>query len=99
MVCMTTEEKSLQYLKEINKNLMNHPQSIPTDNAKYGPSMIFAEGDGIRFTDMEGKSYIDGIAQLWNVNLGHGTEELAQVAYDQMKTFAYGSQFYSNSKM
>lgn len=95
---MTIKNKhSLKELKEINKNRMIHPQSVPKDNADNGPSMIFSTGEGIRFTDMEGNTYIDGISQLWNVNLGHGNEELAQAAYDQMKKFAYGSQFYSNS--
>ena len=91
------ETYSVQKLKEINKDIMIHPQSVPTDNAKEGPSMIFSKGKGIRFTDMEGNTYIDGISQLWNVNLGHGNEELALAAYEQMKEFAYGSQFYSNS--
>jgi len=95
---MTTKKKyTINELKEINKRTIIHPQSVPKDNADNGPSMIFEKGEGISFTDMEGNSYIDGISQLWNVNLGHGNEELAQAAYDQMKTFAYGSQFYSNS--
>ncbi|MBY7144290.1 aspartate aminotransferase family protein [Virgibacillus sp. NKC19-3] len=88
---------SLQQLKEINQNIMIHPQSVPKENADEGPSMIFSKGEGIRFTDMQGNTYIDGISQLWNVNLGHGNEELASAAYEQMKEFAYGSQFYSNS--
>lgn len=93
------QKKRLEELKEINKNHMIHPQSVPKENADHGPSMIFSSGNGIRFTDMEGNTFIDGISQLWNVNLGHGNEELAKSAYDQMKTFAYGSQFYSNSSV
>ena len=30
--------------------------------------------------------YIDGLAGLWNVNVGHGREELAKAAADQMKS-------------
>lgn len=92
-----TEKYSVQQLKKMNQNMMIHPQSVPKQNADHGPSMIFSKGEGTRFTDIEGRTYIDGVSQLWNVNLGHGQSELAKAAYDQMSRFAYGSQFYSNS--
>lgn len=93
----TEENINLEELRKINKEIMIHPQSVPKENADNGPSLIFSKGEGINFTDMEKNTYIDGISQLWNVNLGHGNEELAKAAYEQMKSFAYGSQFYSNS--
>ncbi len=40
-------------------------------------------------TDIDGKRYFDGMSGLWCVNVGHGREEIASAAYEQMKTIAY----------
>jgi adenosylmethionine-8-amino-7-oxononanoate aminotransferase len=32
-----------------------------------------------------GRSYIDGLAGLWRVNLGHGREGLVEAAADRMR--------------
>ncbi|SDI35689.1 aspartate aminotransferase family protein [Natribacillus halophilus] len=92
-----TKKLSYQQLKDIDREKIIHPQSVPKQNADEGPSMIYSKGDGIRVTDMDGGTYIDGVSMLWNVNLGHGQSELATAAYEQMNEFAYGSQFYGNS--
>ena len=54
-------------------------------------SIIFESGNGIYVRDTDGREYIDGLSGLWNVNVGHGRSELADVAADQMKTLAYFS--------
>jgi adenosylmethionine-8-amino-7-oxononanoate aminotransferase len=41
--------------------------------------------------DADGKEYIDGLAGLWNVVLGHGRRELAEAACEQLETLAYAS--------
>src|SRR5919107_733818 len=51
--------------------------------------MVVAEGDGAWITDTDGNRYLDGISGLWCVNVGYGREELAQAAYDQLKTLPY----------
>ncbi len=53
--------------------------------------VIYVSGRGIMLKDAEGKEYIDGLSGLWNVNVGHGREELAEAAAAQMKTLAYFS--------
>jgi adenosylmethionine-8-amino-7-oxononanoate aminotransferase len=50
-------------------------------------------GKGAIVTDAAGRDYIDGLAGLWCVNAGHGREELAQAAYEQMRTLAYHSAY------
>ena len=45
------------------------------------------------FTDAEGREYIDGMASLWNVNVGYGRTELAEAAAAQMKTLAFSSAY------
>ena len=54
---------------------------------------IWVKGRGALIYDAEGHEYIDGLAGLWNVNVGHGRKELAQAAYDQMSAIAYHSAY------
>ena len=65
-----------------------HPLHHPVDTAE---PMIYVRGRGATLTDIGGKEYIDGLAGLWNVNVGHGRAELAEAASDQMKELAYYS--------
>ncbi|WP_145334372.1 aspartate aminotransferase family protein [Paenibacillus xylanexedens] len=51
--------------------------------------LIAVSGEGSWITDQEGKRYLDAMSGLWCVNVGHGREEIAKRAYDQMKTLAY----------
>ena len=54
---------------------------------------VWVKGTGAIVTDAEGRDYIDGLAGLWNVNVGHGRRELGQAAMDQMSTLAYASAY------
>src|SRR5690349_18834157 len=63
------------------------------DLAKPGGMMVFSNAQGIRLTDIQGKSYIDALSGLWVVNVGHGRKELAQVAAEQMSRVAYVNTF------
>jgi adenosylmethionine-8-amino-7-oxononanoate aminotransferase len=53
--------------------------------------MIIVSGDGCWITDIDGNRYFDGMSGLWCVNVGHGREEIARAAYEQMKTVAYAT--------
>lgn len=50
---------------------------------------VFVSAEGCWLTDVDGNRYLDGMSGLWCVNVGHGREEIAAVAYEQMKTLAY----------
>jgi len=45
---------------------------------------LIVRGEGCYVYDNHGKQYIDGLAGLFLSNVGHGREELARVAYEQM---------------
>ena len=62
-----------------------HPQHDP---AVQRAGRVWVRGDGAMLTDADGKEYIDGLAGLWNVVLGHGRRELADAAREQMETLA-----------
>ena len=50
---------------------------------------VIVRGDGCYVYDEHGKRYLDGLAALFCVNVGHGRAELAEAAATQMKELAY----------
>jgi adenosylmethionine-8-amino-7-oxononanoate aminotransferase len=73
-----------------------HSQHHPS--ATQSPK-IWVKGRGSVITDIEGKEYFDGLAGLWNVNVGHGRVELARAAATQMETLAYQSSYAGSSNL
>src|SRR5512144_1543673 len=65
-----------------------HPQH---DRGVHASARVWTRGEGAMLIDSRGTRYIDGLAGLWNVVLGHGRRELAEAARDQMETLAYVS--------
>lgn len=57
----------------------------------YNPdaTMVVTKAEGAWITDHTGKRYLDAMAGLWCVNVGYGREELADAAYEQLKSLAY----------
>jgi taurine-pyruvate aminotransferase len=51
--------------------------------------MIATSGEGAWFRDIDGQKYLDGVSGLWCLNLGHGRQEIAQAAYEQMMQLSY----------
>ncbi|MCV9885004.1 aminotransferase family protein [Metabacillus halosaccharovorans] len=80
-------------LSELDKKYFLHPTSPIQQQQEHGPAFIFTRGDGIYLYDLSGKKMIDGMSSLWNVNIGHGREELGKVAKEQMSTLAFSSNF------
>lgn len=80
-------------LKTLDQKHFLHPTSSIEQQQKYGPGAIFTEGKGIYLKDIDSKRYIDGMSSLWNVNIGHGREEMAEVAKEQMSKLAFSSCF------
>jgi putrescine aminotransferase len=58
---------------------------------------VWTRGQGALIYDQEGKEYLDALAGLWNVVLGHGRRELAEAAARQMNTLAYASCYTGSS--
>jgi len=51
--------------------------------------MVIVESNGAWITDIHGNRYLDGMSGLWCVNVGYGRKELAEAAYEQLKTMPY----------
>jgi len=60
---------------------------------------IWVEAKGSVVKDINGRAYLDGLSALWNVNVGHGREELAEAAYAQMKQMAYYSAYTGSTNL
>ena len=48
---------------------------------------------------VDGKEYIEGLAGLWNVLIGHGNTELAEAARKQMSELAFCSTYIGSSNL
>ena len=57
--------------------------------AEEGDPLIMVQGDGVRVTDSEGRTYIDVNGGYNSVNIGYGRSEIAEAAYEQMRKIAY----------
>ncbi|KMY56049.1 aminotransferase [Bacillus sp. FJAT-27231] len=84
---------SIEQLRELDRKHFLHPTTAIKHHQQNGPSLIVEKGEGIYLTDVNGKKYIDGMSSLWNVNIGHGREEIAQIAGEQMQKLAFSSCF------
>jgi adenosylmethionine-8-amino-7-oxononanoate aminotransferase len=51
--------------------------------------LILERGKGIRVTDVFGQTYIDGLSGVFTVNLGHGLQEMVDVAAAQARQIAF----------
>lgn len=79
------ENVSTAILEKDKKYIWHHISPYKENAAP----LVIKEGKGSWVTDIEGKRYLDGMSGLWCVNVGYGREELAQAAYEQLKTLPY----------
>jgi len=73
-----------------------HPNTNLAVLHKSGP-FVLARGEGIHVWDDHGNKYIEGMAGLWCTTLGYGDDELAQTAYEQIKTLSFTHLFAGKS--
>jgi putrescine aminotransferase len=64
---------------------------------RMGGSRIITRGEGSLLYDGDGNVLLDGMAGLWCVQVGHGREELARAAYEQMQELAYYNTFFKTA--
>src|SRR5207247_10702967 len=72
------------------------PRARPGGTAEPGSCV---RGRGASGWDIGGHEYLDGLAGLWNVNVGHGRAELAEAAAAQMKELAYFTGYVGSSNI
>ncbi len=77
-------------LLESDRRFLVHPLHHPEDHKA---PLLVEEGRGAILHLGDGRQVIDGLAGLWNVNVGHGRGELADAAAGQMRKIAYASAY------
>ena len=81
-----------QRLWQMDRDHFIHPY---TDFATFQQegSQIIARASGVHVSDADGCDYLDAIAGLWCVNIGHGREEMADAIRDQVMKMQYYNPF------
>jgi adenosylmethionine-8-amino-7-oxononanoate aminotransferase len=79
-------------LAELDAAHVIHPHAVV--GAPAAP-VIWVRGEGARLWDSDGKEYVDGTCGLWQCAVGHGREELARVAAEQMSTLEFYASFWN----
>lgn len=80
------------FLREENARHQFHPMIHPLLSQQHPPQII-TSGEGVYVTDIDGKTYVDGIGGLWNVNVGHNRKEVKDAIIAQMDRISYYSSF------
>ena len=77
-------------LLERDRKSLLHPLHHPS---AHDSPLVFESGQGVWVRTVDGREFIDGLAGLWNVLIGHGNIELADAAHRQMAQLAYFSNY------
>ena len=59
------------------------------DEADRQAPTIVREAGGIRVTDVEGQSFLDGLSGIWTVNIGHGNRAVVEAMTEQLQRFSF----------
>jgi adenosylmethionine-8-amino-7-oxononanoate aminotransferase len=71
------------------EHLWPHSDEFSWDDLLAGGLRVFEAGEGSIITDVQGRSYIDGLAGLFLVNVGHGRREIGDAMAEQAARLAY----------
>ena len=74
-----------------------HPFTDHKSLAAEGGSRIISRAEGVYLYDSSNNKILDGMAGLWCVNVGYGRDELADVAYRQMKELPFYNTFFKTA--
>ena len=75
-----------------NARHMWHPMAHPAETLARPPRIVRA-ASGVEITDIHGKTTLDAVGGLWNVNLGYSCEPVKQAIRDQLDELPYYSTF------
>src|SRR5438105_6434759 len=86
----SAREIDVDRLLRVDREHLIHPLYHPADHVQ---PMVVVRGEGTDIIDARGNRYFDALSGLWNVHVGHGRTELAQVAAEQMGTLAFNNNY------
>ena len=83
-------------IRSANAQHMLHPMVDPKQ-ARANLPLIVERADGVHVYDIDGHRYLDTVASLWNVNVGHNRREVIEAMKAQLDKLAYYSTFLNTS--
>lgn len=87
-----SKDYSAKQIWEMDKKHFIHPYNDFSTFSDEG-SQIISKANGMYVTDADGRSYLDAIAGLWCVNIGHGRQEMADTISEQVLKMQYYNPF------
>ena len=84
------------FLAEQNAKAIWHPMAHPAEMHSHPPKVIM-KAEGVSITDLEGRTVLDSVGGLWNVNLGYSCEPVKKAIADQLAVLPYYSGFKGTS--
>jgi len=90
------ESRTTEDWQELDRRHHLHPFTDHKGLRAKG-SRIITRAEGVYLWDSEGNRYLDGMAGLWNVNIGYGRRELADAAHRQLLELPYYNNFFQTT--
>ena len=90
---MANKTMSVEQMIQRDRDVLLHPY-LPDSVSE---RVVMNRGDMCRLWDIEGREYLDATGGLWLAQVGHGRSEIAEAAYEQLKTLEYFTSFWEFS--
>ena len=88
--------RDINFLTENNGKPIWHPMAHPAETLAQPPKIIM-KGEGVRVTDIDGRTVLDAVGGLWNVNLGYSADPIKEAITRQLSALPYYSSFRGTS--
>lgn len=88
--------RDTNFLVENNAKPIWHPMAHPAE-MRGNPPKVIMKGEGAEVTDIEGRTVLDAVGGLWNVNLGYSCDPIKRAIADQLSALPYYSGFRGTS--
>lgn len=88
--------RDTNFLAENNARQIWHPMAHPAEMRSQPPRVIM-KGQGAYVTDLEGRTVLDAVGGLWNVNLGYSCDPIKEAIAAQLDALPYYSGFRGTS--
>jgi putrescine aminotransferase len=90
---MTTTTSDVDRMIQRDRDILIHPY-LPDSVTE---RVVMNRGRMCQLWDIEGREYLDATGGLWLAQVGHSRPEIAEAAYEQMKTLEYFTSFWEFS--
>lgn len=88
--------RDINFLSENNAKPIWHPMAHPAE-MRSNPPKVIMKSEGAHVTDIAGRTVLDAVGGLWNVNLGYSSDPIKKAIADQLTALPYYSGFRGTS--